>query len=300
MRLAGLLLTLTFSVAGAGCSNKGDANNAPDPAALKAQQDLMARREALTAERKKLETERAAIDTKIEQVKAQGGDVADLENKRADLSTKIEKGSSEESSVDSQITKMLATTGDVTGREAQLAAREKALAVRESQLADRERDSIRALTDAAKQFKESCGTGGSTMIVQAPPPAAGGKYTRTEADNALTRARKIMQGKGLIPGDQWPGASLESATMAAMTKNEWSVAVSTASELLRYASEFKVDAQFVRGKIKRLDTMVKSSKRDEVVQKQLETGLSDIINQFSNNNYIAANAKLNQLFGLVR
>lgn len=299
MQLAGLLLALTITT-GSGCSSKGDANNTPDPAALKAQQDLMARRDALTAERKKLETERAAIDTKIEEVKAQGGDTADLEKKRADLDTKIEKGTSEESSVDTQISKMLATTGDVTGREAQLAAREKAIAFREAQLADRERDSIRALTEAAKQFKESCGTGGSTMIVQAPPPTAGGKYTRGEAETALTRARKIMRDKGLIPGDQWSGASLESATTAALGKNEWSVAVSTASELMRYASEFKVDAAFVRSKIKRLDSMVKSSKRDEAVQKQLETGLGDVINQFTNGNHNAANAKLNQLFGLVR
>jgi hypothetical protein len=304
MRLAGLLLSLT--IVGSGCSSKGDASNTPDPAALKAQQDLMARRDALMAERKKLETKRDALDAEIKDVTSKGGDTADLVKQRADIDKQIQKGTTEETSLSSELSKVVAQTGDMSTREAAMAERERQVAAREAAVAIRENDRRTgggggAVDDALIARLEAACKQAAPAAMIITSPGGGGKYTRTEADGALSRARKVMRDKGLIPGDLWAGASLESATTAAMGKNEWSAAVSTASELLRVANEFKVTPEFVRQKMKRLDGAVKSNpNRDESVKKQIEGGLGDVVNQFSSGNHNAANAKLNQLFGLVR
>ena len=63
MRAAGLCVLLVCVVAG--CKGKGEADAAPDPAAVKAQQDLIARREALLALRNKLQDEKDAVETQI-------------------------------------------------------------------------------------------------------------------------------------------------------------------------------------------------------------------------------------------
>ncbi len=305
MRLAGLLLSVTLigtGLVGAGCKDKGDASASTDPAALKAQQDLMARRDALMAERKKLETQKDAIETEINEVKKTGGDTTKLEKlekERADIATQLEKKETENSSIAGELSKAQALTGNVTSREADLAARERALAVREAAFFERERDSLRALTAAADKFKESCNSGGTQMIVQVPAPKSG-NYTRTEVDGVYGRAKKIMREKGLIPGDQWAGASLEADTQASLGKSEWSTAFVTASQLVNYATQFKVDRGFVQAKIGRLNSIVKSTKRDETVQKQLTDGLGDVMVKFGDGNHTGANAKLNQLFSLVR
>lgn len=302
MRLAGLLLSLTFMVTGlvsSGCKDKGDASASTDPAALKAQQDLMARRDALMTERKKLESDLDAVEVKIKEAPS-GTDVTPLEKQRDDLKSQLQKKDTETSSLSSELSKAQALTGNVTGREAELAARERQLALREAALADRERDSIRALTDAAKQFKESCSAGGTSMIVQVPAPSKGSNYSRAEVDGVYAKARKIMREKGLIPGDQWAGASLESETQQSLSKNDWSTAFVTATQLANFATQFKVDRGFVQAKIGRLNAIVKSTKRDEAVQKQLTDGLGDVMGKFGDGNHIGANAKLNQLFGLVR
>lgn len=291
---------------GSGCSSKGDASNTPDPAALKAQQDLMARRDALTAQRKKLETRLDEIDTEIKDIKTTGGDPARLDKlskERAEVASKIETDTREESSLSNELGKVLTQSGDIASREAAMAERERRVAAREAAVAIREsRGGGGGGVDEQliARLESACKTQApAAMIITAP--AGGGKYTRAEADGALSRARKVMRAKGLIPGDLWAGASLESATTAAMGKNEWSAAVSTASELIRVANEFRITPEFVRTKMKRLDAAVKSKpQRDESVKKQIENGLGDVVNQFSSGNHNAANAKLNQLFGLVR
>src|SRR5688572_8301163 len=53
MRTVGLLLSLCVLGCLIACSGKSDANAAPDPTALKAQRELVERRDALMAQRKK-------------------------------------------------------------------------------------------------------------------------------------------------------------------------------------------------------------------------------------------------------
>lgn len=294
MRLVGLLLSMTLSF---GCKDKGDAAAAaPDPAALKAQQDLMARRDALTAERQKLEQRSEAIDSEIEQAKGDDAKIEQLQKEKAEIGSRIQKSTSDETTLASELNKFAAVAGDMSGREAALAARERAVALREKEV----QTNITMLRDAAKQFKESCSAGGAApMIVQVPAPKSG-NYSRAEVDNVYGKAKKLMRDKGLLPGDQWAGASLDATVSESLNKQDWGTAFVTASQLVNYATQFKVDGDFVKAKIARLNKVVRSTKRDEQVQKQLTDGLSDILTKFNDGQHPAANAKLNALFALVR
>lgn len=266
----------------------------------------MARRDALTAERRKLEERRRAIEAEKEAAKGDPSKLEALEKEKSEIESKIQKSTSDESSLANELTKVTAVAGDVASREAGLAARERVVAQRERDVAEREQSSVRALSEAANQlridalkFKDSCNAGAAPMIVQVPAPKSG-NYSRTEVDGVYGKAKKIMRDKGLIPGDLWAGASLEADTAASLGKQDWGTAFVTASQLVNYATQFKVDRTFVQSKIVRLNQLVRSSKRDEQVQKQLTDGLSDVMTKFGDGNHVAANAKLNALFSLVR
>jgi hypothetical protein len=77
MRTAGFLILLCLGVALAGCKNKGDADAAPDPAALKAQQELLARREKLLKTRAELKDKADKLDLEIKDIEAKGGDASE-------------------------------------------------------------------------------------------------------------------------------------------------------------------------------------------------------------------------------
>ena len=77
-------------VASPGCKSKGEATSAPDPAALKAQQELIARRDALLAQRQKLAGERDKVSAEIKEVEAKGGDTSELAKKKADLEQQLQ------------------------------------------------------------------------------------------------------------------------------------------------------------------------------------------------------------------
>src|SRR5580698_8857546 len=95
MRYAGVLLVLSIGIAVVGCKNKGEADAAPDPAAVKAQADLVARRDAMLAARSKLKTERDTVVEEIKDTAAKGGDTTELETKKADLDSKLETSDTE-------------------------------------------------------------------------------------------------------------------------------------------------------------------------------------------------------------
>jgi len=58
---AACVVVLVCVFAATGCKGKGEADAAPDPAALKAQQELVARRDALLAARQKLQSDREKV-----------------------------------------------------------------------------------------------------------------------------------------------------------------------------------------------------------------------------------------------
>jgi len=300
MRTVGLLLSLILvgGFACAGCKNKGDADAAPDPAALKAQQDLVARRDALMAERQRLEGERDQLDAEIKDVNEKGGDTKELVKKREQITTRIESQVTNLSSLGTQIDQF-EKTGDMSSREASLASREKSLAAREAALADRERELVKATTESARMWKEQCSVGSPSTIIQVAPPK-GGNYTRSDVDKMYNRARSLMSKKGLLANDLGAGASLEHDTQAAMAKQDWVAAYVAATQLYKYAEAIKIDRAFILAKHARLNAAVKSKKVNESVHKQLTEGLSDVMKAFGDGNHAAANAKLNQLWSLIR
>src|ERR1051325_4161591 len=89
MRLVGLAVVLGLCGAVA-CKSGSEASTAPDPAAAKAQQDLMKRRDALLEQRERLETARQQIVEQIQKTEASGGDTKALAKQRDDLTGQIE------------------------------------------------------------------------------------------------------------------------------------------------------------------------------------------------------------------
>src|SRR5437763_14659072 len=96
MRMGALLLFA--ALASGGCKNKNDADAASDPAADKAQQDLISRRDALMSERQKLAQERDKTAAQLEQAKKGGSDTPEtqeLMKKLADIEAAIQKANAD-------------------------------------------------------------------------------------------------------------------------------------------------------------------------------------------------------------
>lgn len=302
MRTVGLLLVFAVWLGSFGCKGNTDASAAADPAALKAQQELVQRREALMAQRKKLEGERDQLDEEIKQVTAKGGDATELAKKRAALDTQIQTQSSDLSSISTKIDQVVAqgdAAAGIAGREGAMARRESLVASREATFADRERSLAAREAALAQREKETCGAGGGTTILQVPMPQ-GGAHSRRDIDPLLGRARATMQKKGLLPNDLGPAANLESEATAAMKSNDWGKAYLAAAQLSATVEAIKIDRNFVSAKTARLQAFVRSGKRDEAVQQQLAKGLEEVMQRFGDGDFARANQKLNQLWSVVR
>jgi hypothetical protein len=298
MRTVGLLLVLCCL----GCKGNGDASASTDPAALKAQQELISRREALVAQRKKLEGERDKLDEEIKQVTEKGGDASELTRKRAALDTEIQTQSSDLSSISTKIDQVVAqgdAAAGMAGRESSMATRETRVASREAQFAERERALAAREAALAQREKETCSAGGATTIVQVPMPKSGGSYSRRDIDPLLQRARTAMQRKGLLHSDLGPAANLESEAMKAVKADELGKAYLAAAQLSATVEAIKIDRNFISAKTARLQAVVRSSKRDEATQQQLAKGLEEVMQRFGDGDFAQANRKLNQLWGVI-
>jgi hypothetical protein len=303
MRTAGLLLSLTL-VLGCltACKSKDDAQASPDPAALKAQKELVERRDALMAQRKKLEGERAKLDEEITKVTASGGDTSELTKQRAALDSQIESSGSDLSSISTKIDQVVAqgdAAAGIAGRESSMASREKQVASREATFAQREAALAQREAALAQREKETCGVAAPPMIMQVPAPK-GSNYTRRDIEPLLGRARSMMAKKGLVSSDLGAAANLEGESTSAMKHDDWGKAYLAAAQLVATVDAIKVDRNFIGAKTARLQAVVRSSKRDEAVQQQLADGMKDVMQKFGDGDFAAANRKLNQLWGLVK
>ena len=301
MRIVGLMLSLALA-GSPGCkTNAEDASAAADPAALKAQNELVERRDALMAQRQELEGERERIDQEIKKVTASGGDASELAKKRAALDSQIEDHRSNLSSISSKIDKVVARTdvaAGIAGREAGMASREKQVAAREAAFADRERGLAAREAAIAQREKETCGFAGPTIVQVAAPK--GGNYTRHDIEPLLGRARAMVSKKGLVPSDLGPAANLETEATSAMKNDDWGKAYLAAAQLVATVDSIKIDRNFIGAKAARLQTVVKRSKRDDAIQRQLADGMQDVMQKFGDGDFAAANRKLNQLSTLVK
>ncbi|HEU0034725.1 MAG TPA: hypothetical protein VFQ53_29070 [Kofleriaceae bacterium] len=288
---------------GTGCKNKSDdASAAPDPAALKAQQELEAKRNALMEKRQKLQEERDRLDAQIQQVSATGGDTSELAKQRAALDTQIETQSSDLSSLSTKLDQVVArgdAAAGIAAREASMSSREKAVATREEKFAERERVLAQREAALAQREKETCGAA-QPMIIQQVAPPKGGAYTRKDIEPLLGKARAQMAKKGIQNSDLGPASGLESEATSAMKDNDWGKAYLAAAQLVATVDAIKIDRAFITAKYSRLNNRVNSAKVDEGTKQQLTEGMKEVLQKYGDGDFTAANRKLNQLSALVK
>jgi hypothetical protein len=303
MRGAWLVVVVAVVCLSAGCKNKGDAEAAPDPAALKAQQDLLARRDKLMQKQEQLKSDRDKLESDIKSIEAAGSDASAQKKQLADLDNQLDNATANElSQVNTKLDAMKVTgdrSANVAGREADIASRERALADREARVADREKQLIQRDADLAQRWKDSC-VAAPPVVIQAPASKAG-NYTKKDVSDLVARAKAAMQKKGLLVGDlPGPAQQLESEAGKALNDNDMSKAYFAAAQLASTVDSIQINRTFIQAKIARLQDQIKSAKQDAATTQQLSSILSDVISKFGDGDFVSANKRLNQLAGMLR
>ena len=298
MRGSILTLLIAFVVGLTGCKGKGDANASPDPEALKAQQELIARRDQLMQQRQTIESDISKLDAEIQTKKANNEDTAALEKQKGDLEAKLKGQDSDLTSLSSKIDQAIAQGGNaaaIATREAGMSQREAQVAKREREFADRERAIAQREAALAQREKETCGAA-TPMIIQAAPPKTGGSYSKSDVSPLLAKAKDLMRKKGILAADLPGGAqSLENAATDAMGANDFNKAYFAAQQLLAIVDSIKIDRLFIQAKMARLNRQVTSSKVDEATNQQLVAALADVAQKYNDGNFAQANTRLNLL-----
>jgi hypothetical protein len=301
MRIARIVVVAWLVVTAGACKDHGDASAAPDPAALKAQQDLMKRRDALLEQRQRLESQRTAVLEQIQKAEASGGDTKELAKQRDALTAQIDGQSAELGQMSDKLSSLstkLDSAAEIAVREDRIAQREGRIAAREASLGERERGLAAREEKLAQREKETCGTA-PPMIIQTAK--ADGKYTKADVQPLLARARATMTKKGVLLADlPGPAQGLEGESTRAMADGDWGKAYFAAAQLVAMVDAVKVDRAFIQAKTARLSNQVKASKPDDATNQQLSSALADVMQKYNDGNFAAANLRLNQLAAIMK
>lgn len=302
MRLVGVLLAL--AVCASGCKSKSDGDAAPDPAALKAQQELLARRDKLLEQRQQLEEKRTNVEGEIKELEKQGKDTTEKKKEKAELDSQLDNSTATELAQLNTKLDTIKVSGDrsaqMASREAEVANREAAVANRERMIAEREKSLIQRDGEMAARWKETCQAAPAPVIIQQPPPK-GGNYSKKEVSDLIGRARAAMNKKGLLAADlPSPGPSLEGEASKALNDNDTSKAYFVASQLVGMVDQIQVNRPFIQQKMTRVQNQIKATAQDDATKKQLDGILSQVIQNYGDGDFNAANRKLNQLVAMLR
>lgn len=301
MRIARAVVFVWLAATATACKDRSDASAAPDPAALKAQQDLMKRRDALLEQRQRLESQRTAVLEQIQKTEASGGDTKELAKQRDDLTAQIDGQSAELGQMSDKLSSLstkLDSAAEIAVREDRIAQREGRVAAREASLGERERGLAAREEKLAQREKETCGTA-PPMIIQTAK--ADGKYTKADVQPLLARARATMTRKGILLADlAGPAQGLESESTRAMADGDWGKAYFAAAQLVAMVDAVKIDRAFIQAKTARLSNQVKASKPDDATNQQLTSALADVMQKYNDGNFTAANVRLNQLAAIMK
>ena len=110
-----------------------------------------------------------------------------------------------------------------------------------------------------------------------------------------------MAKKGVLTADLPAVAqSLEAEAGKAMNENDMSKAYFAAAQLAGTVDGIQINRQFIQTKMARVQAQIKSSKPDDATNQQLSAILSDVIQKFGDGEFGKANAKLNQLIGMLK
>ncbi|MEZ4360383.1 MAG: hypothetical protein R3B48_09395 [Kofleriaceae bacterium] len=289
----------------AGCKGSSS-ERAPDPAALQAQQALIARRDAMLASRRATQEERKRLQEELRVATQTGADTSELQGKLDELDSQLEVQNNqladEFQSLSSKLDSIAVATDQragVAAREADLGAREKSLAQREDRVAQREAKVAEREREAARE-REAC-VAAPTMIVQAP--AKGSSYSRREIEGQLSRARNAMAKRGILASDLPSYAQgLEREATRSMSDGDTGKAFLAASQLAATVESVKIDKEFVKAKIARLQRQIsaKGRKLDEETNKSMGAGIAEVMQKWGDGDFVRANAKLNQLYAGLR
>ena len=299
MRLVGILalLSLVFGVV-AGCKSKQDADAAPDPAAIKAQQELVAKRDALLKKRQELQSKADNLDQQIKDAQAAGSDTTELVQQKTEIEKQIETQQTDFSELSTKLDQ-IKVSGDkaaqIASREAEMGSRERTLAEREASLAAREKALAQREAEDAQRWKDSCTIAAPAAPVVITKPD--GKYTKKDVTDLVTRARAAMNRKGLLAADLGSNSNLEQEASKALNDNDVTTAYFAATHLLAAVDGVTINRAFIQAKYNRLQAQVKSAKLDD--NKQLADILGDVMQKYNDVNFVAANARLNQLAAMV-
>ncbi len=301
-------LVAAAAAAAMGCKENAE-RAAPDPAALRAQQALIARREAMLETRNKTQEEKKKLQEEMRRTAESGGDTSEMQTKMAELdsqlevqndqlatefqalSTKLDSIAAAATAASTDQSAGIATReADLSSREDRLAQREDRVAVRETRVAEREQREALACANAAPM----------TIVQQVPVPAPQkGNYSRKEIDGFLGRARTAMGKRGILASDL-PGHAqgLEREATSAMADGDMGKAFLAASQLSATVDAVKIDSAFVKAKVSRLQGRIstKGGKLDEATNKNMGSGIADVMQKWGDGDYGKANAKLNQLY----
>lgn len=298
MRLVGILAVLCIVASLSGCKSKQEADAAPDPAAIKAQQELVARRDALLKKRQELQSKADTLDQQIKDAQAAGSDATELVKEKTEVEKQIETQQSDFSELSTKLDQ-IKVSGDkaaqIASREAEIGSRERTLAEREAALAAREKGLAQREAEAAQRWKDSCTIGVAAAPVVITKPE--GKYTKKDVTDLVARARSAMNRKGLLASDLGSNSNLESEASKALNENDVTTAYFAASHLIQAVEGVTINRAFIQAKYNRLSAQVKSSKLDD--NKQLADILGDVMQKYNDGNFTAANARLNQLAGMM-
>jgi DNA repair exonuclease SbcCD ATPase subunit len=301
MRIARVIVLLWLAGGALACKDRSEASAAPDPAALKAQQELARRRDALLEQRQRLERQRKVVLEQIEKVEASGGDTKELTKQRDDLTAQIDGQSAELGQMSDKLSSLstkLDSAAELAAREDRLAQREGRLSAREASVGERERGLAAREEKLAQREKETCGSA-PPMIIQTA--RADGKYGKADVQPLLARARATMSKKGILVADlPGPAQGLEGESTRAMAESDWGKAYFAAAQLVAMIDAVKIDRAFIQAKTGRLSNQVKASKPDDATNQQLSGVLSDVMQKYNDGNFAAANSRLNQLAAMLK
>lgn len=296
MRRASLFLVLWLGGL-TGCKGNGEPSTL-DPAALREQQELLARRDKLLETRQRLEAESQSLGAEISDIEARGGDASAKKKQKDELDRQLNNvtAKAELDQLNSKLD-LLRQTGDNTAqlasREANLAGRERTLAEREARLAERERQLVDRDAELAQRWKDGCQLGAPVIIQQA---AKGGNYTKKDVSDLIARAKARMARKGILTSDlPGPAQGLEVEASQALNDNDMGKAYFAASQLVRTVDSIQVNRAFLQAKMARVQAQIKSSKPDPATNQQLSGILSEVIQKFGDGDFAGANTRLNQL-----
>jgi hypothetical protein len=299
-------------VGAAGCKGDAEGRSAPSAEVLASQEkasaeedEILKRRDALLNTRLELRTKRAELAEKRNAIRAEGGDTSEIDkeaqalldeesglvDQEKDLNAKLDSILSDRRAM----VQALTAGGDAAGapgREAAVAAREKDLARREQKLGEREAALAAREESLATKWKDSCGGGGTTTIVQTID-AKGSKYTKNDVAPLLARARAEMNDKGILKGDlPEPVRDLENEATAAMAKGDYGQAHFAAQQLLGNVKAIKIDKAFIAAKIGRLNAAVKGKALTPAIEQLFREATENV----ADGKFKDANRRLNKIF----